>query len=128
MLGIFLIICLAIYSFIELKAYSLLKDDFTEPVEIDITGHSYNTCYDAAVLHAISTMIILLGYIGSAWPYLFVEEVERVAYFIGIAFFGLLPLLLFPFISYSIIKNGKAYIRISTDEIEYKRRKFFPSK
>jgi hypothetical protein len=127
MLGIFLIVCLAVFLFIELKAYSLLRDN-TESVKIDAEPRTYNVCHRAVILYTVSKGVVLLGYAGCAWPYLFIEGVSRNAYLVGIVMFGLVPVLLVAFVCYLDIRNAQGYIRISTDEIEYKRCKSFTIK
>ena len=122
MLGIFLIVCLAVFLFIRLKAYSLLKDN-NESVKIDANIRTYNVCYRAVILYTVSNVVILLGYIGCIWPYLFIEGIDSNAYLGDIALFGLTPILLVACVCYLDIRNAKGYIRISTDEIEYMRRR-----
>jgi hypothetical protein len=128
MLGIFLIICLAAFWFIELKAYDLLRDERIEPIDINIDSRTYNVCHRAGMLYAVCDLIILLGYIGCAWPYLFIEGIDRVAYLAYIAMFGITPILLFGYSSYAGMRNAQGYIRIGADEIEYKRHKSFSVK
>jgi len=128
MLGVFLIICLVAFLFIRLKSYNLLKDDYIESVKIDSNSRTYNVCHRAVVLNAVSLIIMLLGYIGCAWPYLFIEGIDKISYFVGITIYGLVPLLLIPFACYLHIRNANGYIRISTDEVEYKRHKAFSVK
>ncbi len=134
MLGIFLIICLIIYLFIAIKRYSLLKDNsdeyvkIDESVEIDSSCRTYNVCSRAVVLHVISYIIILLGYMGCVWPYLFIEGIDRSDYLGGIAIFGLFPALFIAIVCYLTFRNARGYIKISTEEIEYKRRKDFAIK
>jgi hypothetical protein len=128
MLGIFLIVCLVIFLFIRLKAYSLLKDDYIDSVELDSNGRTYNVCYSAMVLRAVSYMVALLGYIGCIWPYLFIEGVESSTYILCIVMFGPGNVLCMAYFLYLDIRNCRGYIKISTDEIEYKRRKYFSVK
>ena len=128
MLGIFLIICLAVFWFIQLKAYNLLKADQVEPVEIDSDGRTYNVCHHASVLNGISLLIVLIGYLGCRWPYLFIEGVGGTDHIIGIVGVGLIPVLVIAYACYLNNKNANGYIRISTDEIEYKRHKSFTVK
>jgi hypothetical protein len=128
MLGIFLIICLAVFLFIKLKIYNLLKDGYIESVKINSDGRTYNVCYRAVMLHAVSNLVILLGYIGCAWPFLFIERIDRIAYFADIVIFGVMPILSFAYACYSDIRNAHGYIRISTDEIECKRHRSFSVK
>ena len=68
MLGIFLIICLAVFLLIKLKANSLLNDYYEGPVEIDSDERTFQVCHRAMVLHAVSKMVILVGYVGCVWP------------------------------------------------------------
>ena len=128
MLGIFLILCLTVYIFIDLKAYYILKDDTTEPVELNNEGHTYKVCYRAVKLIVLSYIVILVGYLGCMSPYLFIEGIETKAYITGIISFGLAPVLLMAYICYLCIRGAQGYIRISTEEIEYKRRKSFSVK
>jgi hypothetical protein len=128
MLGIFLIICLAVFLFIKLKAYSLLQDSHIESVELDSVGRTYNVCYRAVVLYAISMAVALIGCMGCLWPYLFTEGIDRSSYFFGIVIFGLVPVLSIAYVCYLDIRNPQAHIRISIDEIEYKRHKSFSVK
>jgi len=128
MLGIFLIICLAVFLFIKLKTYNLLKDGYIELVKINSDGRTYNVCHRAVVLNTVSNLVILMGYIGCVWPYLFIERIDRIAYFADIAIFGVMPILLFAYACYSDIRNAQGYIRISTDEIECKRHRSFSVK
>ena len=128
MLGIFLIICIAVYLSIKLKIYLLLKNDYSGQVELDSGGRTYNVCRRAAVLHIFSYIVALIGYIGCMWPYLFVGEVDKSDYIIGIAELAIVPILIIAVICYLEIRNAQGYIRISKDEIEYKRRKCFSVK
>ena len=128
MLGLFLIICLLVFVSIEIKAYSLLKDDYSEPVEIDSNGRTYNVCYHAAVLCAISKLVVLLGYIGCAWPYLFIEVIDRTAYLKGIVMLGFVPVSLTAVFCHYGFKGARGHIKIGTEEIEYKRHKSFSVK
>ncbi len=125
MLGIFLIICLAVFLLIELKAYRLLKDNYNEPVEIGSNERTYEVCYRAVVLHGVSSVVMLLGYVGCVWPYLFIEGIDRSTYIYGIAMFGLMPVLVIAYFCYLVFRNARGYIKISTDEIEYQRHKHF---
>jgi len=125
MLGIYLIICMAIYWLIRLKIYSLFKDEHIEPVELDSKGRTYNICNRAVILLVISLIVILMGYIGCAWPYLFVEGIAKSDYIFFLATFGLCPVLGTAYACYVNIKSRQGYIRISRDEIEYKRYKSF---
>lgn len=125
MLGIFLIICVTAFLLIELKAHSLLKDYYNEPVKIDSNERTYQVCHRAVVLHAISNMVMLVGYVGCAWPYLFIEGIDRGAYIAGIAMFGLFPVSAIAYACYLVFRNTRGYIKISTDKIEYQRRKHF---
>jgi len=128
MLGIFLIICMAIYWFIELKIYSLFKDEHIEPVELDSEGRTYNICNRAVILLVISLIVILMGYVGCAWPYLLVEGVGKSDYIVLLITWGLCPVSGIAYACYVIIKSRQGYIRISRDEIEYKRYKSFSIK
>ncbi|MFA5251948.1 MAG: hypothetical protein WC454_05120 [Phycisphaerae bacterium] len=123
MLGIFLIICLVIFWFTKLKAYRLLKDDNIESVEIDSNGRTYNVCYYAVMLHAVSDAVILLVYIGCGWPFLFIEGLSRSNYLLCIVVGGFIPVLSIAYACYLLTKSANGYIKISTEEIEYKRRK-----
>ena len=131
MLGIFSITCLVVYLFIKFKRYSLLKDDpderlnIDESVELDSNIRTYNSCSRASILNAYSKILLLIGFIGCAWPYLFVEGVDRVAYLIGILSFGIVFPIVIVFSCYMDFKCADSSIRISIDKIEYKRRKSF---
>ena len=128
MLGIFLIICMVIYWFINLKIYSLFKYEHIEQVELDSDGRTYNVCNRAVILRVISLIVILIGYIGCAWSYLFVEGVDKSTYIVVLVTWGLCPVFLTAYACYVNIKSGQGYIRISRDEIEYKRHKSFSVK
>jgi len=97
-----------VYWFIELKAYRLLKEDYVGPVEISSEGRTYEVCHRAAVLRGISILIVLLGYVGCAWPFLFFEGINRSSYLVGIAMFGLMPVAIFGYVCYSIIRAPTA--------------------
>lgn len=125
MLGIFLIICIAVFLLLKLKAHNLLKDDYIELVTLDSNIRTYKVCYRAVKLHTISLVVMLIGYLGCIWPYLFIEEINRIAYFVGIFTLGLFPIPLTIYVCYLNIKSAKSYIRISADKIEYKRHKSF---
>jgi len=121
MLGIFLIISLTAFWLIQLKKYLLLKDSPVEVVKLDSNVRTYNVCRDAVVLNITSYIIILIGYFGCVWPFLFIENPDKATYFVLIAECGLLPLLLILYICYLEVKNIHGYIRFSPEEIEYKR-------
>jgi len=125
MLGFFLLICLSVYWLIQLKVHYLLKDDSIEEAELSREGRIYNVCYHAAVLNVISILVFMLGYTGCAWPYLFIEGIDRGSYLAGLFTFGLMPIALIGYAIYWGLRNTQGYIRISTDEIEYKRNMFF---
>ena len=128
MLGIFFIISLAVYLFIELKACFILKNDLIKPVELNREGHTYNVCARAVKLNALSIIVMQIGYLGCAWPYLFIQNVDKNAYIGGIVIFGIFPVLLLGYACYQCFKNTQGHIKISTEEIEYKRRKSFSVK
>jgi len=128
MLGIFLIVCMAVYFFIRFKAYCLLREDFVEQVELDSVGREYEFCHHAAVLRGIGLLLILVGYSGCAWPFLFIEGIDTIVYVYGIVLLLAFPVFFISSICYLTIRNGQGAIRISTDEIEYKAHKSFTVK
>ena len=125
MLGIFLIICLAVFLLIKLKTYSLLNDYYEGPVEIDSDERTFQVCHRAMVLQAVSKMVILVGYVGCAWPYLFIEGIDGLTYWLEIVMFGSAPVFAIGYFCYLDFRNSRGYIRISTQKIEYQRRKHF---
>ena len=127
MLGIFLIICMGVFFFIEFKEYCLLREDFVEHVTLDNVGREYEVCHRAGVLRSVSALVMLVGYLGCVWPYAFVEGIDTGAHVIVIVAICI-PMFFISFLYYLSIKNGQGFIRISTDEIEYKRHKSFTVK
>jgi hypothetical protein len=127
MLGIYLLVCMAVYFLIELKAYSLVKGGELSVV-LSAEPRTYEVCRRVSMFVVVLQVVIFLGYAGCAWPYLFIEGIGPTAYLFGIALFGLYPVLFIAFLCYMIIKNTQGYIKISTDGIEYKRHKSFTFK
>lgn len=126
MLGIFLIICLIIYLFLDLKAYFLLKEEVSQDsVELCPEARIYELCTPARKLNTISLIVMLIGYLGCMFPYLFVEGVETKAYIAYIVTFGISPILLIAYICYLNIKYSHGCISISSDTIEYIGHKSF---
>jgi len=131
MLGIFSIICLIVWLLIKLKRRSLLNTapdeplDSGGPIELDSNIRTYNVCYRAQVLDAISKLVLLVGFLGCVWPYLFIEDASVSGYLIGLFFFGLVPLIAIIVLCYFDLKNANGYIKISNEQIEYKRRKSY---
>jgi hypothetical protein len=121
MLGIYLLVCMAVYFLIELKAYSLVKGGQSSVV-LSAEPRTYEVCRRAVMLGVASKVIAFLGYAGCAWPYLFMKGAEPEAYIICTIVVGLFPVLTIVFLCYMDIRNAQGFIRISTDEIEYKRR------
>jgi hypothetical protein len=127
MLGIYLLVCMAVYFLIELKAYSLVKGG--EPsVELSAEPRTYEVCRRAVILGVVSKIVALIGYLGCAWPYLFIEGVGLSYYLSGVLLFGIYPIFFITLGCYMEIRNAQGYIRISTDEIEYKRHRAFTIK
>jgi hypothetical protein len=127
MLGIYLLVCMAVYFLIALKAWSLVKGG-SSSVVLSTEPRTYEVCRRAVKLRVASKIVILAGYLGCAWPYLFIEGIDRNTYFAYIAFLGLLPVLAVIYRCYSEIRDAQGTIRISTNEIEYKRHGSFTIK
>jgi hypothetical protein len=131
MLGIFLIICLIVYLFIKLAIHNLLKDTpdkyskVEEPIELDSNVRTYTSCSRASVLSAYSKILILIAFLGCAWPYLFVEGVSLDGYLIGILSFGIVFPCVIIFSCYMDFKWTDSTTKISVDQIEYISRKSF---
>lgn len=128
MLGIFLIICLAVFWLIKLKIYHLVNDDHIESVEFGDEVCTYNVCYRAAVLHAVCCGVYVLAVTGCIWPYLFIEGDDRGIYVACVVFCIIALLAILVFTCYHIRKSAWGYILISTDELAYKGRKPFSVK
>ncbi|MHC4742525.1 MAG: hypothetical protein ACYS8Z_11475, partial [Planctomycetota bacterium] len=125
MLGIYMIACLTVYVLIRLKAYLLLDDYPEELVAIDGTERTFQVCHRAVMLNAIGKVVLLVAYYGCAWPYLFIEGIDRTSYITGVIMFGVLPLPGVGLLCYLDYRNSRGFIRIGAEEIEYKRRKYF---
>jgi hypothetical protein len=123
MLGIGLIICLAAFWLVKLKAYTLSHNDPDRPLLTDADVRIYTVNRRAVLYEIISLTIIFAGYALCAWPYLFIKDVDRIEYYIGVAMFGIGPLFIFTYILFFSLKAVQDYIRISADEIEYKKWK-----
>lgn len=124
MLGIFLILCLSIHLVLELKEYYLLNDNCVEPVELDTDIKIYEVGSHACKLNALSIIVMLVGYLGCTFPFFFIEGIKTGAYIAG-----LVIICVFPFIwgwaCYLCFKCTHGYIKISMEEIEWKRHKSF---
>ncbi|MHC4215573.1 MAG: hypothetical protein ACYSWP_19660 [Planctomycetota bacterium] len=105
-----------------------MDDSYIESVELDSVGRSYDVCYLAMVLYAVSMVVVVIGYVGCAWPFLFIEENDTNVNMFGRIMMGIFPVLIIGMFFYLDVRRSRGHIRISIDEIEYKRYKDFTVK
>jgi hypothetical protein len=123
MLGIYLLVCMAVYFLIELKAYGLVKGG-APSVVLSAEPRTYEVCRQAVVLSVASRIVALVGYLGCAWPYLFIKDVSIWPYLTGVVMLGVFPMFLVIYSCYREIRYRMGTIQISTDNIEFNNDKY----
>lgn len=118
MLGIYLLVCMAVYFALELKAWSLTRGG-SKAVVLSSEPKTYQVCRQAVKLHAASKIIALVAYLGCAWPYVFIKDASIFGYMAAVVcgFAFLVLLILF---SYRDLQDA---IQISMDEVICRGRK-----
>lgn len=127
MFGVFAIICLLCYLFIEIKTYFILRDDSVEPVTLGSESRIYELCQRVNKLNTMSIAVLIIGYIVCLFPLLFIKGVESGEYIIGVAGLSVLPAVLV-YTCYRNIKNSHGRIEINSEELKWNRSKSFSIK
>ncbi len=118
MLGICLIICLCAFWLIHYKKNQLLNENI-QTVKLSAESYTYHANRRAIKLGILLRLIVLAGYIGCAWPYLFIQGIDRASYWIWFMY-GFAPVSLIIYSCYSIIRSSDVSISINIQEIQLK--------